>query len=128
MYTNTYARWLGASLAALVLPLQAQQRHADDARADVPATRYQAAYDYQAPQAGSTSPERNWQALNRIVAGADQPPHQQHDQHQQHQQQTQTQHQHQHQHQRNAEHPPAPPEKPAPQAAPAHRHHEEHQP
>ena len=117
MYTKPYARWLGAGLAALVLPLQAQQRSADDARTDVPATRYQAAYDYQAPQAGSTSPARNWQALNRIVAGADQPP----------QQQQQQQHQDQHHHQ-HAEHQPAPLEKPAPQAVPAHRHHEEHHP
>ena len=115
MSTKPYARWLGAGLTALVLPLQAQQRSADDARTDVPATRYQAAYDYQAPQAGSTSPARNWQALNRIVAGADQPPQQQ--------QQHQDQHHHQH-----AEHQPAPLEKPAPQAVPAHRHHEEHHP
>ena len=117
MYTKPYARWLGAGLTALVLPLQAQQRSADDARTDVPATRYQAAYDYQAPQAGSTSPARNWQTLNRIVAGADQPP----------QQQQQQQHQDQHHHQ-HAEHQPAPLEKPAPQAVPAHRHHEEHHP
>ena len=76
MFINTYTRRVAAGLAATVLaatalPLQAQQNMADDARADVPATRYQPAYDIKAPQSESTSPERNWQALNRTVAGTE---------------------------------------------------------
>lgn len=82
MSTHIHARRLAALLGAcaLALPLHAQeptqqralQRSADDPQAAVPATRYQAAHVHPAAQAPAATPDRNWQALNRIVAGQDQ--------------------------------------------------------
>jgi len=105
MFIHTYTRRVAAglaatALAATALPLQAQQNMADDARADVPATRYQPAYDIKAPQSEPTSPERNWQALNRTVGG------------------TEARHGHDAHDGRHGQ-PAAPPAAPAPAAAPA---------
>lgn len=70
MFTHTHARRIAAALGAcaLALPLHAQQRTADDPQAAVPATRYQPAWEAPAAPLDSTTPDRNWRALNRTVA------------------------------------------------------------
>lgn len=70
MFTHSAAPWraaamLAASLAAM--PAIAQTT-ADDSAAAVPETRYQAAHVQRAPAATATTPDRNWQESNRIVA------------------------------------------------------------
>jgi hypothetical protein len=71
MFTQFTLRGAAAALGvcALALPLHAQQRSADDPQAAVPATHYQPAWVQPAPQTDSSTPDRNWQALNRTVAG-----------------------------------------------------------
>jgi hypothetical protein len=68
MFTTFHARWVAAGLAVLALPLHAQQRSADDARADVPAIRYQAAYEYKTAPLDASTPDRHWRTANRTVA------------------------------------------------------------
>lgn len=84
MFTQFTLRGAVAALGvcALALPLHAQQRGADDPQAAVPATRYQPAWVQPAAQTESSTPDRNWQALNRIVAdNAASDPHAGHAQH-----------------------------------------------
>lgn len=71
MFTQFNLRGAGAAAVAcaLALPLHAQQRSVDDPQAAVPATRYQPAWTQPAPQTDTVTPDRNWQALNRTVAG-----------------------------------------------------------
>lgn len=104
MFTTFHARWVAAGLTVLALPLHAQQRSADDARADVPAIGYQAAYAYKAAPLDASPPDRNWQAANRTVADSA-PDHAHHGQH--------------------ADPAPAATKEPAP-AAHDHHHHGEH--
>ena len=81
MFMHSAAPWraavlLAASLAAM--PAIAQTT-ADDPAAAVPETRYQAAHVQRAPAATATTPDRNWQESNRVVAG--QPAHGHHASH-----------------------------------------------
>lgn len=112
MLTTTAAPWraaalLAASLAAMPAVAQTAHTTADDPAAAVPETRYQAAHVQRAPAVTATTPDRNWQESNRVVASQ-----QAHDAHGAHGD-----------HAAHAGH-----AKPAPQPAPhAHQHdHEEH--
>lgn len=75
MFTYTAAPWRAAALlAALFAAMPAVAQHtADDPAAGVPETRYQSAHVQRQPAAAASTPDRNWQESNRIVAG--QPAH-----------------------------------------------------
>ncbi len=75
MFTYTAAPWRAAALlGALFAAMPAIAQHtADDPAAGVPETRYQSAHVQRPPAAAATTPDRNWQESNRIVAG--QPAH-----------------------------------------------------
>ncbi len=75
MFTYTAAPWRAAALlGALFAAMPAIAQHtADDPAAGVPETRYQSAYVKRPPAAAATTPDRNWQENNRIVAS--QPAH-----------------------------------------------------
>lgn len=106
MITPIHARAIALVLATATLapPLHAQQGAADDPHAAVPDTRYQSAYVQPAPPRESSTPERNWQALNRAVgAPAAEHPQSGHAYH-------------------------APPAEPEKSEAQPHHHHEGHHP
>jgi len=121
MFKHTAAPWgaaalLAASLAAM--PAVAQST-ADDPAAAVPETRYQAAHDQRAPAASATTPDRNWQESNRVVAG--QPAHGAHGAHAGH-----AGHAGHADHAGHAGHA-KPAGKPAPKAGPHEHHHHHHE-
>jgi hypothetical protein len=75
MFTHTAAPWRAAALlSAMLAAMPAVAQHtADNPAAGVPETRYQSAHVQRPPVAAATTPDRNWQESNRIVAG--QPAH-----------------------------------------------------
>lgn len=81
MFTHTAAPWHAATLlGALLAAMPAVAQHtAIDPAAGVPETRYQSAHVQRQPAAAATTPDRNWQESNRIVAG--QPAHAHHADH-----------------------------------------------
>ena len=68
MFKHSYVLLLAAGLAST--PAIAQQA-ADDAKASVPATRYEPAHVQRPAKPNATTPDRNWQESNRTVAGHD---------------------------------------------------------
>lgn len=75
MFTHTAAPWRAAALlSAMLAAMPAVAQHtADNPAAGVPETRYQSAHVQRPPVAAATTPDRNWQESNRIVAS--QPAH-----------------------------------------------------
>ena len=116
MFTYSAAPWRAATLlGALFAAMPAIAQHtADDPAAGVPETRYQSAHVQRPPAAAATTPDRNWQESNRIVAS--QPAHAHHAGHTDHTDHTD--------HSAHAGH-----DKPAPKEQPkadGHEHHGHH--
>lgn len=112
MFQHPAAPWRAAALLAASLAAMPAiaQNSADDPAAVVPETRYQAAHVQRAPAASATTPDRNWQESNRVVAG--QPAHGAHGAHAGHAG-----------HAGHAK----PADKPAPKADPHEHHHHHHE-
>lgn len=81
MFTYSAAPWRAAAMlaASLAATPAIAQTTADDPAAAVPETRYEPAHVQRAPAATATTPDRNWQESNRIVAS--QPAHDHHSSH-----------------------------------------------
>ncbi len=75
MFTHTAAPWRAAALlGAMLAAMPAVAQHtADNPAAGVPETRYRSAHVQRPPATAATTPDRNWQESNRIVAS--QPAH-----------------------------------------------------